>query len=259
MLERLHKILAHAGVASRRKCEEIIAAGRVRVDGAVVTEMGLKVDPLAVRITVGNKLISPEKPVYLLLNKPAGYLCTTDDPFKRKTVLDLLRGVRERVFPVGRLDEDTEGLVVITNDGTLANVLTHPRYGVQKTYSARVRGRITDEAVRELRRGVYLPDGKAVAEEVEVHRYRGDESMVTLAVREGRNHVVKKMLKRVGFPVKKLKRTRIEFLTLHRLSRGAYRPLTTKEIRLLHSLAEHKGKAAAKAAGKGRRRLKRRR
>ncbi len=242
MLERLHKVLAHAGVASRRKCEEIIAAGRVCVDGEVVTKMGLKVDPLAARITVDDKLISPEKPVYVLLNKPAGYLCTTDDPLNRKTVLDLIPGVRERVFPVGRLDEDTEGLVVVTNDGTLANVLTHPRYGVRKTYSARVRGRMTDEAVRELKQGVYLPDGKAVAEQVEVRRHKGDESTVTLVVREGRNHIVKKMLKRVGFPVRKLKRTRIEFLTLHRLSRGAYRPLTGKEIRLLQSLAKRKGK-----------------
>ena len=242
MLERLHKVLAHAGVASRRKCEEIISAGRVRVDGELVTEMGLKVDPLAARITVDGKLISPERPVYILLNKPAGYLCTTDDPLSRKTVLDLIPGVRERVFPVGRLDEDTEGLVVVTNDGTLANILTHPRYGVRKTYSARVRGRITDEAVRELKQGVYLPDGKAVAEKVEVHRHKGDESTVTLVVREGRNHIVKKMLRRVGFPVRKLKRTRIEFLTLHRLSRGAYRPLTGKEIRLLQLLAERKGK-----------------
>lgn len=242
MLERLHKVLAHAGVASRRKCEEIIAAGRVRVDGELVTEMGLKVDPLAAKITVDGKRISAEKHVYLLLNKPAGCLCTTDDPLGRKTVLDLLPGVRERVFPVGRLDEDTEGLVVVTNDGALANILTHPRYGVRKTYSARVRGRITDEAVRELKQGVYLPDGKAVAEQVEVHRNKGDESTVTLVVREGRNHIVKKMLKRVGFPVKKLKRTRIEFLTLHRLSRGAYRPLTAKEIKLLHSLVERKGK-----------------
>ena len=244
MLERLQKILAKTGVASRRKCEEIIAAGRVRVDGEVVTKMGRKVDPRTTAITVDGKRLSAEKLVYILLNKPAGYLCTTEDEFGRKKVTDLIPRVRERIFPVGRLDEDTEGLIILTNDGALANILTHPRYGVRKTYAARVRGRITREAIRELKRGVYLPDGKAVAEDVSVNFIKGGESAVTLVLREGRNHIVKKMLSRLGFPVKKLKRTRIAFLTLHKLARGAYRRLGESEVERLHALAQRRQEAA---------------
>ena len=238
MLERLHKILATAGIASRRACEQIITEGRVRIDGEIVVEMGHKVDPQTSAITVDGKPLPHPKSAYYLLNKPAGYLCTADDPFGRKTVLDLMVGVRERVFPVGRLDEDAEGLLIMTNDGALANVLTHPRYGVRKTYTARVKGRMSHESMDMLRSGVYLPGGPAVAEELVVRRYKTGDALVRMVVREGRNHVVKKMLAAVGNPVKKLKRTNIEFLTLHRLTRGAWRPLTTREIELLRALAK---------------------
>jgi len=237
-VQRLQKILADAGVASRRKCEEIIAQGRVTVDGVLIREMGVKADPETARIEVDGVQIKQERKVYYLLNKPAGVLSTTADEFGRPTVLGLIPGETRRMYPVGRLDEDTEGLILLTNDGELANILTHPRYGVPKIYSARLRGVITNEAVEQILKGFHLEDGLAKAEKVLV-THRGDtESHVRLLMREGRNHIVRRMMAKAGFPAKLLRRDRIAFLTLHGLGKGESRPLTRLEVERLYRYAE---------------------
>jgi len=232
--------MAEAGVASRRKCEEIIAAGRVKVDGVVVTSMGFKADPEKAAIEVDGRPIQVERRVYYLLNKPKGVLSTTLDDFGRPTVIDLIPGEKRRLFPVGRLDEDTEGLILLTNDGELANILTHPRYGVRKTYSAKLRGAITSRAVAQLQAGFRLEDGKARAEKVVITYKRRDASSVRLVVHEGRNHIVRRMLAKVGFPAKHLRRDRIAFLTLHGLAKGRHRRLTRREIAGLYACREKK-------------------
>ena len=239
-LERLHKIMAEAGVASRRKCEEIIAKGRVTVDGVTVTRMGFKADPEKAAIEVDGRPIQAERRVYYLLNKPKGVLSTTLDDFGRPTVVDLIPGEKRRLFPVGRLDEDTEGLILLTNDGELANILTHPRYGVRKTYSAKLRGVITGRAIEQLKTGFRLEDGEVRAGKVAI-TYKGrDTSSVRLVMHEGRNHIVRRMLAKVGFPAKRLRRDRIAFLTLHGLAKGRHRRLTRREIAGLYACREEK-------------------
>jgi 23S rRNA pseudouridine2605 synthase len=236
-LQRLQKILAEAGVASRRKCEEIIAQGRVAVDGVIMKAMGVKADPDKSRIEVDGVRVKSERKAYCLLNKPSGILSTTADEFGRPTVMNLIPGEDRRLYPVGRLDEDTEGLIILTNDGELANILTHPRYGVPKTYSAKLRGIITVSAVARLLAGIRLDDGVAKAEDVKV-TYRGEtESYVRLVMREGRNHVVRRMLAKAGFPAKRLRRDRIAFLTMHDLKKGESRPLTRLEVAKLYEYA----------------------
>ena len=245
-LERLQKIMADAGVASRRKCEEIIAAGRVNVDGVTVTRPGFKADPEKSAIEVDGRPIHAARRVYYLLNKPKGVLSTTFDDFGRPTVVNLIPDEKRRLFPVGRLDEDTEGLILLTNDGELANILTHPRYGVEKTYSAKLRGVITREAVEKLKKGFRLEDGRARADRVTV-TYRGKTaSSVRMTMREGRNHIVRRMLAKVGFPARHLRRDRIAFLTLHGLGKGEYRRLTRQEVQGLYKHAEQTQKQPAR-------------
>ena len=237
-LQRLQKILAEAGVASRRKCEEIIAQGRVTVDGVRIKMMGVKADPQKSRIEVDGVPVKTESKAYYLLNKPSGILSTTADEFGRPTVMNLIPGEDRRLYPVGRLDEDTEGLILLTNDGELANILTHPRYGVPKTYSAKLRGVITVSAVDRILSGIRLDDGVAKADHVKV-TYRGDtESYVRLVMREGRNHIVRRMLAKAGFPAKRLRRDRIAFLTMHDLKKGDSRPLTRLEVAKLYEYAK---------------------
>lgn len=234
-LERLQKILAEAGVASRRKCEEIIADGRVTVDGVTVAVMGIKADPDKSIIEVDGRPIRAEGKVYYLLNKPKGVLSTIVDDFGRITVLQFIPGEKRRLFPVGGLDEDTEGLIILTNDGELANILTHPRFGVPKTYSAKLRGAITAEAVEKIKKGFRLEDGRAQAESVYVTHRGKDMSSVRLVMREGRNHIVRRMLAKVGFPAKQLRSDRIAFLTLHGLGKGDSRRLTPDETKRLYA------------------------
>src|SRR6516165_10550121 len=158
-MERINKLLAHAGVASRRQCETLIRAGRVTVDGRVIRELGTKVDPANQRIAVDGQPVRAERPVYWLVNKPRGYLCTNRDPARRPLAIDLVPKVSQRVYTVGRLDEDSEGLLLLTNDGDLANRLTHPRFGVDKTYLVQVAGRPTREDLQKLLKGVWLSEG----------------------------------------------------------------------------------------------------
>lgn len=238
-LVRLQKALAEAGVASRRAAEELIVQGRVTVNGRVVTELGTKVDPRRDRLVVdGRPVNGGGPPVYLMLNKPGGYLTTARDPQGRPTVLELVSGVAERVFPVGRLDADTEGLLLLTTDGELAHRLLHPRYHVPKTYLAEVEG-VPDEAdLAQLRSGVELEDGPtAPAKARLVGRTGGRLAVVELTIAEGRKRQVKRMLGAVGHPVRNLRRTAFGPLTLGALKVGAWRWLEGPEIAALRRAA----------------------
>lgn len=233
-MERLQKVLARAGIASRRKCEEIIAAGNVKVNGKVVTELGTKVDPVKDRIEVNGKLLAGrEKEIYIMLNKPAGYVTTVHDPQGRKKVMDLLQGVAERVYPVGRLDKDTEGLLLFTNNGELAYRLTHPRHKVYKTYWARVQGNPSEDNLARLASGLILEDGPAAPAIVRRIGKKGKNAIIEINIREGRKRQVRRMFQHIGHPVLNLKRLRFGPLELGRLKQGEYRHLTEKEVRIL--------------------------
>jgi pseudouridine synthase len=237
---RLQKILSQAGVASRRAAEKLMAEGRVSVNGKTVFELGTRADPAGDDIRVdGRRIKSAERPRYILLNKPRGYVTTRSDEKRRKTVLDLLIGVREYVYPVGRLDYDTEGLLILTNDGDLAAALTHPRHGVERTYEARVAGMPDDRAIEKLRNGIPL-DGKRTlpAAVALLNAGRRDAyGLVVITIKEGRNRQVRRMLEAVGHPVDRLKRTRIGPIGDKKLPPGAWRDLTTHEVRKLQALA----------------------
>jgi len=234
-MERLQKILAGAGLGSRRQCEEIISAGRVTVNGEVIDKMGVQVDPEKDIIHVDGDRIRTERKAFYLLNKPKGYVVTQSDEFGRKRAADLLVGVEERVFPVGRLDMDTEGLLIFTNDGDLANYLTHPRYGVPKTYLALIRGAVQDSDLEKLRGGLYFEEGKVQADTVSIRFKTHETTTVEMTLREGRNREVRRMFVRLGYKVKNLKRVRIGNLTDRGLSVGHYRYLRRNEIEALQS------------------------
>lgn len=245
---RLQKILSQAGVASRRAAEKLMSEGRVSVNGRTVLELGTKADPAKDDIRVdGRRITSAERPRYILLNKPRGYVTTRSDEKRRKTVLDLLDGVREYVYPVGRLDYDTEGLLLLTNDGDLAAQLTHPRHGVERTYEARVAGMPDEHAIERLRTGIPL-DGRRTmpAEVVLLNRGRPSarlragheiDGVLLVTIREGRNRQVRRMCEAVGHPVQRLKRTRIGPLVDRKLPVGAWRDLSPDEVRKLKTVA----------------------
>lgn len=231
---RLQKVLAQAGIASRRTAEQLIAAGRVTVNAEVVTELGTKVDPLIDRITVdGKPALVAEKKLYLLLHKPAGYVTTLKDPQGRPIVTELIKGVQERLFPVGRLDYNTEGVLLLTNDGELANRLAHPRYGVEKEYHVRVRGIPSDEQLRLLSQGVELDDGPTSSAKASLSRVSGQNSWISLAIHEGRYRQVRRMCSAVGLTVVRLKRVRYGFLELGDLKPGEFRMLSEAEVAML--------------------------
>jgi 23S rRNA pseudouridine2605 synthase len=256
-MERLQKILSQAGVASRRAAEKLIAEGRVSVNGMTVREMGTKADPAADDIRVdGRRVKGPERLRYILLNKPAGYVTTRSDPQRRPTVIDLLRGVREYVYPVGRLDYDTEGLLLLTNDGDLAARLTHPRHGVERTYEARVAGMPDADAIERLRKGIPLDGRRTQPAEVDLlsRPSKGVErdALLRITIREGRNRQVRRICEAVGHPVKALVRTRIGSLTDRQLKPGMWRELRADEIRALKKSAATPRAAASPRAGRAR-------
>ena len=230
-LERIQKILSRAGIASRREAERIVLEGRVTVNGKVIDTLGFKADPLKDHIKVdGKRLVRFEPNVTLLLNKPRGYVSTVRDPEDRRTVMDLLKGVKWRIYPVGRLDIDAEGLLLLTNDGDLAYLLSHPRHAVPRTYLAKVSGVPEERDLSRLKRGVNLEDGKARATSVTVLRLSEKNSWIRIVVTEGRNHLVKRMLFAVGHSVLKLKRIEFGPLRLGTLSPGQFRYLTPEEL-----------------------------
>lgn len=236
LMERLQKVLAHAGVASRRHSEELIKAGKVKVNGQVVTQLGVKVDSSTDRIEVNGQLIQQERKRTFLFYKPLRVITSVSDPQGRKVVTDYFRSVPERIYPVGRLDYDTEGLLLLTNDGELANRLIHPRYEVDKTYVATVKGRPSPAAIEQLKKGVKLEDGWTAPAGVRILSQDEAQTKLQLTIREGRNRQVRRMCEAVGHPVIHLMRTRLGFLTLHGLKRGEYRELTQQEEERLRRL-----------------------
>jgi pseudouridine synthase len=232
---RLQKLLAQAGVASRRAAEQLIAEGRVTVNGVTIREMGIKASPSDDVRVDGRRIRPAERRRYILLYKPAGVVTTRSDPQRRTTVLQLLQGVREYVYPVGRLDYDTEGLLLLTNDGDLAATLTHPRHGVERTYEARVAGMPDQEALQRLRTGIPLDGRRTLPADVTVLNIgrRDRDGILRITIREGRNRQVRRMLEAVGHPVQTLRRTRIGPLSDRQLKPGMWRELTEAEIRRL--------------------------
>jgi 23S rRNA pseudouridine2605 synthase len=230
---RLQKVLARAGVASRRAAEELIKAGRVRVDGHVVTELGTKVDSRARRIEVDGRRIVRESPVYVALHKPRGVVSTMNDPEGRPSVRDLLAEVPGRVFPVGRLDFNTSGVLVATNDGDFAESLMHPRQGVPKTYVVKLHGVMRDEDLDVWRGGVELEDGKTRPAKVRLLRYEGDKTWLELTITEGRNQQVRRMGDATHFRVMRLARTSFAGITSEGLAPGRWRYLTVDEQQAL--------------------------
>ncbi len=235
---RLQKFMASAGVASRRRCEELIAAGLVTVNGRPVTAPGTKVDPLADEVRVaGRKIELPQEKLYYALHKPRGYVTTMHDERGRRSVAGLVAGIKGRVFPVGRLDCDSEGLLLVTNDGELAHALTHPRHRVPKTYVVRVAGIPAPQELKELARGVVLEDGPTAPARVRLLSTRGSTSTLEITIHEGRNRQVRRMCQHIGYPVLRLVRTAIGNLSLGSLKPGKYRRLTAGEVRDLRKLA----------------------
>lgn len=240
--ERLQKIMASAGVASRRQCEELILAGVVRVNGHVVDRLPAFADPQTDTILVHGKRLKPPQRVYFALNKPKGVICSNRDPQGRKVAVDLVP-CRQRVYCVGRLDADTTGLIILTNDAELTNHLTHPRYKVPKTYIATVKGRIDEAGIERLKKGIWLAEGKTGRAAVKVLHTSLPESVIEITISQGLNRQVRRMLANVGVPVKSLKRTSIGKLKLQDLPVGRYRPLTKSEVAALQAppTAQEKG------------------
>lgn len=238
---RLQKMIAGTGLSSRRRAETLIAAGRVTVNGKLVTELGTKVDPERDHVKVDGKHLTGAQPhVYLMLNKPKNVMSTLDDPGGRTTVKDYLHGVSVRVFPVGRLDFDSEGLMLLTNNGDLAQALLHPRYHVPKTYLIKVKGVLNDEEIGQLQRGIKLEDGMTSPAIVKKVKIAQQNSWLEITIREGRKHQVKRMLEAVGHLVIKLMRVRMGPLSLGDLGSGEFRFLTDREANALRALVEQR-------------------
>ncbi|WP_437728895.1 pseudouridine synthase [Sorangium sp. So ce861] len=230
MEERLQKIIARAGVASRRSAEELILAGRVRVNGRVVTELGLKADRQKDRIEVDGKRLVSEVPVYVALHKPRNVVSTLRDPEGRPTVADYVRGTGARLYPVGRLDFATSGILLMTNDGDFANALLHPRGGVPKTYVLKVQGVMSDDDLTPWREGIRLEDGVTLPAEARLLRHEGDKTWLEVTLREGRNQQIRRMGEATGWPVMRLARTTFAGVTSERLRPGEWRALTVDEL-----------------------------
>jgi 23S rRNA pseudouridine2605 synthase len=243
-MQRLQKILADAGIASRRKCEELISSGRVQVNGTVINQLGAKANPLKDKILVDGRLIQLEKKIYVMFNKPKGVITSAEDPVGRKVVTDFLIGIKERIYPIGRLDYDTEGLLLLTNDGEFAHLLTHPKHHVPRTYLATVKGIPHGSLLDKLRSGVKLEDGMTSPAEVEYADIdeQKNQTIVQITIYEGRNRQVRRMFEHISFPVMRLKRIQFGPLYLTGISRGKYRHLTPKEIEGLRQEALHSHK-----------------
>lgn len=237
-MERLQKVIANSGYCSRRKAEELISAGKVRVNGMVVSELGFKVDGND-QIMINNEVLSREEKEYILLNKPRGVVTTTSDEKNRKTVIDLIN-TNKRLYPVGRLDYDTTGALLLTNDGELTNLLIHPRNKIDKVYIAKVKGFFDKESALTMSRGVVIDGVKTAKSFVKLKKYdkKSNTSLVEVVIHEGRNHQVKKMFNAVGFDVLKLKREMFAFLDVNGLKSGEYRYLSIKEVKQLYSLVK---------------------
>jgi len=240
LLERLQKVLAKAGISSRRKCESLIRSGRVKVNGQPVRELGFKVDPARDRIEVDGRPVRIETPVYIMINKPRGYICTVYDPQGRPKITDLVSSIPQRIYPVGRLDYDTEGLLILTNDGDLAYALTHPKHEITKTYLARVTGRPSNRDLHHLRRGIMLSDGPTAPARVKVLQREANTTLLKVSIHEGRKRQIRRMFAAIGHPVLELKRIAVGPITLGELPPGAFRHLTQEEVEKLKKASQGK-------------------
>ena len=237
MQERLQKFIARAGVASRREAERFITEGRVAVNGRIVTKLGTKVDPVRDVIKFDGRLVrSSTKKLYVVLNKPVGYVSTLKDPQGRPVIMELLDRITVRVYPVGRLDYDAEGLMLLTNDGELAHRLQHPRYGISRTYEVKIKDVPTDLELSPVRKGVKLEDGITLPAKVTFLRRTMKNCWLKMTLSEGRNRQVKRMFAAIGYPVMKLKRVKFGVIGLGNLMRGQYRHLTEDEVKDLYDL-----------------------
>ena len=237
-MERLQKVIAESGLTSRRKAEELIKEGKVKVNGEVVTELGTKVSSND-RVEVNNKPIEKEQKEYYILNKPRGVITSTSDEHHRKTVIDLIP-TSARIYPVGRLDYDTTGVLLLTNDGEFANILMHPNDKVEKVYMAKLNGIIKGEQINKLKDGVEVDGEKLSATRVKLKKIneKANTCMVQITIHEGKNHQVKKMFESVGFQVEKLKREKVAFFDLKNLQSGEFRKLTPKEVAKVYALEQ---------------------
>ncbi len=231
--QRVQKLLAAAGFGSRRKCEEFVLAGRVTVDGKEIRELSTRADPSSQKICVDGEPLRLERKLYFVLNKPAGYLCTSRDPSGRSRVIDLFTRESARLFTVGRLDENSEGLILVTNDGDLGNRLAHPRYGIVKTYHVQVAGNPNPETLLELKKGIYFSHGKFRVHGVKRIRKRGKSTFLEIELSEGQNREIRRLLARVGHKVIHLQRVGFGPLKLGRLPLGKYRALRPAELNTL--------------------------
>lgn len=234
-MERLQKVIAASGLTSRRKAEELIVNGKVKVNGKIITELGTKVNT-SDEIIVDNKILEKEAKEYYLLNKPRGVITSTSDDKERKIVTDFIN-TSARIFPVGRLDYDTTGVLLLTNDGEFANILTHPKNSIEKVYLAKIEGIIRKEQIDQLKKGVLLDEVLVKASRVKLKKVNTDSNtcMVEITIHEGKNHQVKRMFEKVGYHVEKLTRKRIGIFTTENLKSGEYRKLTPKEVQIVYS------------------------
>ncbi len=235
-MERLQKVIANAGITSRRKAEDLISKGIVEVNGKIIRELGYKVSP-SDTIKVNGKKIKTERKVYFLLNKPRGVVSTVEDDKERKTVIDLI-SCKERIYPVGRLDYDTTGVLLLTNDGVFANNLMHPSKKIDKVYVAKINGKMKTEDFLKLENGIIIDNQKTAPAKVRLKKYDKDKdiSYIKITIHEGKNHQVKKMFEVLGYRVLKLKREREFIFGLNDLASGEYRPLTQEEIKMVLDL-----------------------
>lgn len=238
--ERLQKYISRCGYASRRKAEELIVAGKVQVNGRQVTELGVKINPAVDRVKIDGQRIEPEALEYYIFNKPKGSITSVGDPQGRATVMDYLKDIKNRVYPVGRLDYNTEGLLLFTNDGTLAQALMHPSQGVTKTYEVKIKGRVLDEHLEALSAGITLEDGPTSPAEIVDYGFdsKTNTTLVEITIHEGRNRQVRRMFEHFKYSVYNLKRIAYGGLTLAGVKRGAYRKLTGEELRQLKALCK---------------------
>ncbi len=248
--QRLQKILAAAGIDSRRKCEELIEQGLIRVNRKIVDQLPAFADADTDIITVSGRRIHRPQKVYYLLNKPKGVICTNFDPQGRKKTIDLI-DCTQRIFCVGRLDIDTTGAIILTNDSELANRLTHPRYELPKVYEVKIRGRIIGEAIEKLKKGVWLSEGKTSKAAVKIIKRTSKETLVQITIRQGLNRQIRRVMAKVGFKVKALRRTRIGNIGLKGLPLGAYRKLSQGQVAYLKKITGKKNNinTCGKAAG----------
>ncbi len=237
---RINKFLAQAGLGSRRACEKFVLEGKIKINGKIITNLATDIDPEKDKITFEDKLLkTTQRKIYLILNKPSGYLVTSSDPFKRKTVLDLVPIFPERIFPIGRLDKSSCGLMILTNDGDLTNKIMHPKKKIPKVYLVKVKGILSQSQINKLRYGVILNDNRTLPAKVYIKSYNqsNDITKLRMILYEGRNRQIRRMIKEIGNMVISLKRVQIGVIKLGRLPEGHWRFLKYKEIKHLYEMS----------------------